>query len=198
MSGIRETAQRTAQQIKALGESSLEISDIVKVINNIAGRTNLLALNATIEAARAGEAGKGFAVVADEVRKLADQATKASNDIATLIQGIQSDMTVTIGSMEKVTGEVEVGSKMAAQAGDALGQIVSMAQQSAELVQDISLAAKQQAKASSSIAESMSQISMVSKETAAGALQASQASSTMLTISEHLRKSVATFKLKEE
>jgi twitching motility protein PilJ len=153
MTRIRETVQRTAQQIKALGESSLEISDIVKVINNIAGRTNLLALNATIEAARAGEAGKGFAVVADEVRKLADQATKASNDIATLIQGIQSDMTVTISSMEKVTGEVESGSKMAAQAGDALGQIVSMAQQSAELIQGISLAARQQAKASSEIAE---------------------------------------------
>ena len=198
MARIRETVQRTAQQIKALGESSLEISDIVKAINNIAGRTNLLALNATIEAAKAGEAGKGFAVVADEVRKLADQATKASNDIATLIQGIQSDMAVTISSMEKVTGEVEVGSKMAAQAGDALDQIVEMAHQSAELIQDISQAARQQARASSGIAEAMSQISQVSKETATGALQASQASSTMRTISEHLRNSVQTFKLKED
>jgi twitching motility protein PilJ len=195
MRRIRETVQRTAQEIKSLGESSMEISEIVKVINNIASRTNLLALNATIEAAKAGEAGKGFAVVADEVRKLADQATKASNDIATLLQGIKSEMTVTIASMEKTSGEVEMGSQLAAQAGRALEQIVNMAQQSAELIQDISLAAKQQAKASGGIVSAMNQISIISKETATGAQQATQSSSTMLEISESLSKSVQTFKL---
>jgi hypothetical protein len=108
------------------------------------------------------------------------------------------DMTVTINSMEKVTGEVEGGSKLATHAGHALDQIMQMAQQSAELIQGISQAAKQQAKASTGIVESMGQITTISQETAASSIQASQASSTMLTISQHLSKSVETFKLKED
>lgn len=71
-----------------LSARSVQIKDIVTVIDGIAKQTNLLALNASIEAARAGEQGKGFAVVADEVRKLAEDSSESANDITDLTERI--------------------------------------------------------------------------------------------------------------
>ncbi len=87
------TTTAIASQVKALTAGSSEIGNIISTITEIADQTNLLSLNATIEAARAGDAGKGFAVVAEEIRKLADQSSTAANNIANLIQQIQSEIT---------------------------------------------------------------------------------------------------------
>jgi len=86
-----EATAAANEQIGRLGNSSMEIGNVVKVITQIAGQTNLLALNATIEAARAGEAGKGFAVVAGEVGELARETSRATEDIATRVEAIQAD-----------------------------------------------------------------------------------------------------------
>ena len=88
--------------ISALGTSSAEIGDVVKVISGVAEQTNLLALNATIEAARAGDAGKGFAVVANEVKELAQEASKASEEIAQRVQGIQAETTAAVQAIAKI------------------------------------------------------------------------------------------------
>jgi twitching motility protein PilJ len=192
---VRETVQEAADRIKALGESSLEIGEIVKVINNIANRTNLLALNANIEAAKAGEAGKGFAVVADEVRKLADQSSKASNDIALLIQGIQGDTSDAVRAMENTTKDVGESVKIAERSGRALESIVDAVSRSSELISDISLAAKQQAKASDGVVQSMMTISKISKQTASGAFQTTSAGRELLQTTEELKNSVSAFKL---
>jgi methyl-accepting chemotaxis protein len=85
------TASRANGTVAKLGESSAEIGNVLKVITSIAQQTNLLALNATIEAARAGDAGKGFAVVAGEVKDLAHATARATDDIAKMIEAIQSD-----------------------------------------------------------------------------------------------------------
>jgi methyl-accepting chemotaxis protein len=82
-------ATTTSTQIAELGQASLEIGDVVKLITSIAEQTNLLALNATIEAARAGDAGKGFAVVASEVKDLAQETARATDDITAKIASIQ-------------------------------------------------------------------------------------------------------------
>ena len=90
MQRIRGEVQAISKKIKSLGDRSLEISEIVNTIEDIASQTNLLALNAAIEAAGAGEAGLRFAVVADEVRKLAERSAKATKDIAVLIKNVQT------------------------------------------------------------------------------------------------------------
>jgi len=95
-------ADNTNATIVKLGDSSIEIGQVIKVITSIAQQTNLLALNATIEAARAGEAGKGFAVVANEVKELAKETAKATEEISQKIEAIQGD---TKGAV-KAIGEI--------------------------------------------------------------------------------------------
>ncbi|MBM3569529.1 MAG: HAMP domain-containing protein [Alphaproteobacteria bacterium] len=102
-------ADNTNAQVQALAEAAQKIGDVLKLISDIAGQTNLLALNATIEAARAGEAGKGFAVVASEVKTLATQTGKATEEIASQIQGIQNATgraVSAIGGIGKVIGKI--------------------------------------------------------------------------------------------
>jgi methyl-accepting chemotaxis protein len=95
-------ADTTNAAISRLGESSLDIGSVVKLITEIAQQTNLLALNATIEAARAGEAGKGFAVVADEVKDLAQETARATDDISRRIESVRNDSRDAIAAIEAI------------------------------------------------------------------------------------------------
>jgi len=102
------TAAVTANaQVTKLGESSIEIGNVIKVITSIAEQTNLLALNATIEAARAGSAGKGFAVVADEVKQLAAETARATGDIGARIDAIQADTAGAITIIGEIARVIE-------------------------------------------------------------------------------------------
>ncbi|GMA39326.1 methyl-accepting chemotaxis protein [Mobilicoccus caccae] len=98
-----QVADRTNSTVAKLGESSLEIGNVVKTITSIAEQTNLLALNATIEAARAGEAGKGFAVVANEVKDLAQETSKATEDIAHRVDAIQADTEAAVAAISEIS-----------------------------------------------------------------------------------------------
>ena len=194
---IRNTVQQTSDRIKTLGESSQEIGDIVHLIETIATQTNLLALNAAIEAARAGEAGRGFGVVAEEVRRLADRSTKAANDIATLVQGIQTEVVEAVAAMEQGVTEVADGVTLADEAGSALNEIVSVAQQSADLIQEISLSSRQQRSASESVVSQMESISQIATQTAHGSQQSATSAAALGKLSERLRQSVSRFHLPE-
>lgn len=99
-----ETTMITSQvkvDIHKLEEKTVLIGDFVKIINDIAGQTNLLSLNASIEAARVGEAGKGFAVVAEEIRKLADGSLKAAQEIQKVVEEINQQTTETVAVADK-------------------------------------------------------------------------------------------------
>ena len=97
-----DETNETNETIRGLAEAAEKIGNVVMLIQDIARQTNLLALNATIEAARAGDAGKGFAVVASEVKSLANQTDKATDEIATQIDAIQS----TTGAAVKAIGDI--------------------------------------------------------------------------------------------
>jgi len=195
MQRIRHSVQATAKKIKTLGDRSLEISEIINVINDITEQTNLLALNAAIEAARAGEAGRGFAVVADEVRKLAEHSRTATKDIAALIKAIQAETNEAVVVMEEGTKEVEVGAKLADQAGKALEAISSVVRQSAELVQEISLASKQQVRGTEGVANAMQIISNITRQTSQGARQTARTVENMVKLSEQLNEALSQFRI---
>ena len=194
MQRIRSSVQATAKKIKSLGDRSLEISEIINVINDITEQTNLLALNAAIEAARAGDAGRGFAVVADEVRKLAEHSRSATKDIAALIKAIQAETNEAVVVMEDGTREVEVGAGLADQAGKALEAISSVVRQSAELVQEISLASMQQVRGTEGVANAMQIISGITRQTTTGARQTALTVGNMVKLSEQLNEALAQFR----
>ena len=195
MERIRDQVQETAGKIEQLGASSQEIGAIVSLIQEVADQTELLALNAAIEAAMAGEHGRGFAVVAEEVRRLAERTSTASQQIAILVKGIQTDTSEAISAMATGTNEVNAGTKLAAEAGQALTRIDTTALQLAELIEAISLAAEQQARASAGIARAMGEISSVTTSTTAGTQQAAASVAGLAALADDLRSSVAAFRL---
>jgi twitching motility protein PilJ len=195
MNRIRERVQETSKRIKRLGERSQEIGEIVQLIDDIADRTSILALNASIQAAMAGEAGRGFAVVAEEVERLAERSTEATKQIAALVRSIQSETNEAVAAMESATQEVVSGSTLASEAGQALEEIEEVSNQLAELIQSISLSAKQQARGSEELASSMSSIAGVTQQTAVGTKQAAVSINELAVLADNLRASVSTFKL---
>jgi methyl-accepting chemotaxis protein len=123
MRQISRNIEDSSRIIGQLGERSEQITAIVNTIRSIADQTNLLALNAAIEAARAGDQGRGFAVVADEVRQLAGRTSRSTEEIAQMIQVIQSETQQAITSMDNTRTNAAKGVDLADQAGSAIVQI---------------------------------------------------------------------------
>ena len=195
MDSIRDQIQETSKRIKRLGESSQEIGSIVELINDIAEQTNILALNAAIQAASAGEAGRGFAVVADEVQRLAERASGATRRIETLVQTIQADTNEAVTSMEQTTAEVVAGARLAEDAGLALGEIEKVSNDLADLIQNISEAARQQSAAATNISATMNVIQEITTQTSVGASQTAESIGNLAQLAADLRRSVQDFKL---
>lgn len=198
MDTIREQIQDTSKRIKRLGESSQEIGDIVSLINDIADQTNILALNAAIQASMAGDAGRGFAVVADEVQRLAERSAAATKQIEALVKTIQNDTNEAVISMEQTTSEVVRGARLAQDAGVALEEIENVSSSLAELIQNISNAARQQASSAGHISNTMNVIQEITTQTSAGTSATAQSIGNLAEMALDLRESVAGFKLPEE
>jgi methyl-accepting chemotaxis protein len=197
MGRIRNQVQETARKIERLESSSQEIGTIVSLIKDVADQTGVLALNAAIRAAAAGEHGRGFAVVAEEVRRLAERVTVASAQIDTLVKGIQAETGEATLAMAEGSQEVASGVRVADDAGRALARIDTIARQLAELIEAISLAADQQARASAGIARAMTEISGITTGTTAGTQQAAAAVAALAALADDLRLGVAAFRLEE-
>ncbi|MBV9121546.1 MAG: hypothetical protein JOZ39_12625 [Chloroflexi bacterium] len=148
---IKQTVLGSAEKVQQLAARANQIGDIVKLIDDIADQTNLLALNAAIEAARAGEQGKGFAVVASEVRKLAERTSRATKDIGELIKTTQDETAAAVDAMHVGSQEVEEGSNLGAEAGNALQQILDSVARNTEQVQNISAAVEEMTAAANEI-----------------------------------------------
>ncbi|RKZ81067.1 MAG: methyl-accepting chemotaxis protein [Gammaproteobacteria bacterium] len=195
MDTIREQIQETSKRIKRLGESSQQIGEIVELIDDIAEQTNILSLNAAIQAAMAGEAGRGFAVVADEVQRLAERSGNATKQIDALVKTIQNDTNEAISSMERSTTEVVSGAKLSKDAGTALEQIEAVSHQLADLINNISDAAAQQAIAAVSTSDSMNVIQEITMQTSTGTNESAASIGRLSELADELRTSVSGFKL---
>jgi len=182
--------EQTNHKITALGESSIGIGQVVKVITEIAGQTNLLALNATIEAARAGEAGKGFAVVANEVKELANQTAKATNDISEKIKVIQADAKNAVEAMDEITIVIN-------EVNDISGTIASAVEEQSATTNEMSRNVAEAAKGVQEIARNITGVAEAAEDTSKGAITTEQTAMKLTRNSEIITELVSKFKYKD-
>ncbi|MCL2895467.1 methyl-accepting chemotaxis protein [Brenneria tiliae] len=178
-----EVVQKVVSTMNDISASSNKIADITAVINSIAFQTNILALNAAVEAARAGEQGRGFAVVASEVRNLSQRSSQAAKEIAGLIS-------------ESVT-RIDIGSKLAANAGAAMQQIVSSVSRVNDIMGEISSASDEQSRGIEQIARAISELDTTTQQNAALVMESSISANSLEEQSSLLEKMVAYFRLSE-
>ncbi len=195
MDEIRDQINETARSIKRLGESSMEIGNVVEIINNIADRTSILALNASIQAAMAGEAGHGFAVVAEEVQRLAESSSNSTKQIDTLIKSIQAEIKDAGKRMDESISKVVQGSQLSDGAYVKLQEIETVSNQLAELIQSISQSAADQEEKSVVIVESMVAVGEVSTKTANSTQETNRLMSVLNNTASELRAAVDVFKI---
>jgi len=142
MAQIRTRVESIAQTILALAEQTQAISAIISTVNELADQSNLLALNAAIEAARAGEQGKSFAVVAQHVRELAERSKGATAQVREILGEIQQATHAAVLVTEEGTKGVEVGGKLAGQAGQVIHRIAAEVESGAQANVQIAAAAR--------------------------------------------------------
>ncbi|MBL0949369.1 MAG: methyl-accepting chemotaxis protein [Pseudomonas sp.] len=194
MQSIADTVQGAAAQIAELGQQSDQISSIVNVIKEIADQTNLLALNAAIEAARAGEQGRGFAVVADEVRLLAQRTANSTQEITEMIKKIQVGTRNAVSNMEVGVQQVSGGLEQASQAGDAIVAIRQASGRVVDVVDQISLALREQTVASQDVARNVERIAQMSVHNSEAVAETSRTAQGLQQLALTLEKQVASFR----
>ena len=170
-------AERSGRAVANAVQAMKQIADKISIIEEIARQTNLLALNAAIEAARAGEHGKGFAVVASEVRKLAERSQGAASEI-----------------VELSSGSVEV----AEDAGRMLEALVPDIQRTAELVQEISAASREQASGADQINNAIQQLNHVVQQNAGTAEEMSSTAEELASQAEQLQITIGFFQVDQK
>jgi methyl-accepting chemotaxis protein len=132
-----EQAEDTNGRVQGLNSAAQEIGEVVRLINDIAARTNLLALNATIEAARAGDAGKGFAVVASEVKALAAQTAKATEEIGAKVQEMQAATQASVTAIHAIGQTIGEMNQIASGIASAVDQQGAATREIARSVQSV-------------------------------------------------------------
>ncbi|HBG18522.1 MAG TPA: hypothetical protein DDY32_04400 [Desulfobulbaceae bacterium] len=195
MAEIREQINETARSIKRLGETSLEIGNIVQIIDEIADRTSILALNASIQAAMAGEAGHGFAVVADEVQRLADSSSNSTKQIELLVKSIQTEIKEVSNRIDEGIGKVVQGSKLADGAHEKLQEIEKVSNDLAELIEAITTATTSQVQVTETIAKTMKEVGEVSRESSLSSQDTAASMNILSKTARDLRSAVEVFKV---
>ncbi|MDP9502317.1 methyl-accepting chemotaxis protein [Pseudomonas protegens] len=192
---IAETVQASATQIGELGQHAEQISSIVSVIKGIAEQTNLLALNAAIEAARAGEQGRGFAVVADEVRLLAQRTANSTQEITEMVGKIQLGTREAVSSMDVGVNQVKNGVELAQQAGEAIVNIRTSSGNVVRVVDQISLALREQTAASQDVARNVERIAQMSQQNSQAVEETTETARSLQQLAQNLEQQVSVFRL---
>nr|CAA6806847.1 MAG: Methyl-accepting chemotaxis protein [uncultured Thiotrichaceae bacterium] len=192
MVSVREQIQATSKRIKRLGETSQEVGDIVRLMNDIAEQTNILALNASIQTTGSG-AVRSFERVTDEVQQLAKRSAEASQKIDVLVRAIQTDTHEAIASMEQTTAKVVTSSRNAESAEEALDEVEEVSTSLARLIANISDASVKQADVSGRVTNAMKSISEVTQQTEQSSKETMALVSSLNETSAELRRSISDF-----
>jgi methyl-accepting chemotaxis protein len=180
-------AESANQTIQRLGESSLGIGKVIKVITSIAQQTNLLALNATIEAARAGEAGKGFAVVANEVKELAKGTARATEEIGQKIEAIQKDTHCAVEAIAQIRNIIQ-------EVNDISNNIAAAVEEQTVTTNEISRNASEAAGGTVQIAHNISGVATAAQDTTKGAADTQLAARSLSEMAAELQNLVGRFR----
>ena len=164
---IRASVQESGARLKALGDRSLEIYEIINVVNE----TNLMALNAAMEASRASDPAHGLEILAAELKKLSEHSRSVTRDIVALLKTLQSESNHALVAMEQGNREAELGARLTEQAGKALALISSMLHQSTELAEAVAAVANQQLQAIDTLGGSLQKAGSVARQAAQSARQ---------------------------
>ncbi|MDP4028603.1 MAG: methyl-accepting chemotaxis protein [Gallionella sp.] len=198
VTGLLATAQEietASGEVSRLGEDASRISDVVRVIKEIADQTNLLALNAAIEAARAGEQGRGFAVVADEVRKLAERTANATNEINQMSTKIGEVVGHALSSMGKVVETTREGVTDAETAQNSIAGIQQSFGKVAKMIDDISASLAEQNTAATGLANSTEHVAAMSEENAGAAQSLLELANALESKAAQVRGAVEVFRV---
>jgi methyl-accepting chemotaxis protein len=169
MQGLAEATQQSADRISTLTERTREIGSIVGVIQEIAAGTNLLALNASIEAARAGEHGRGFAVVAGEVRRLAERTAQATQQVASLVSGIEEETGHASRGILSACTHAAQGAETISNLNTTFEQIATLVIEVDGRMAQIANAAHEEASIAGEVGSTMRKLAASTRESASGA-----------------------------
>ncbi|QOX78086.1 methyl-accepting chemotaxis protein [Trichlorobacter lovleyi] len=164
MEDIKQSVEVTRETVERLTRSSEKIGEIAGLIEDIADQTNLLALNAAIEAARAGEQGRGFAVVADEVKNLSSKTAASTREISGIISAIRQESRQAVQAMHDEYLRVEDGVATAQAAREGLIQILQLAGESTDMINQIATATEEQSVVTSEITDKIQHISGMAQD----------------------------------
>ncbi len=178
--------EQTNRSVQGLTTSVSRISEVVRLISEIASQTNLLALNATIEAARAGDAGKGFAVVASEVKHLATQTARATEDISGRIGEIQGATGQSVAAIERINRVIQ-------QMNEISLTIASAVEEQGAATQEIARNVSQAAEGTQLVSSNILAVTQASAETGTAASQVQSSSAEVAQQAEGLRHEVTNF-----
>ncbi|MBK8395178.1 MAG: methyl-accepting chemotaxis protein [Leptospiraceae bacterium] len=192
---IEKAAQDSLHNVNELSKSSVQISEVIETIIDIADKTNLLSLNASIEAARATEHGRGFAVVAMEIGKLAEKTAEATHGTSAIIKNLQRNIKDNVGSSHIIVGELAQTKNMVTEMVESMNKLAEVFQDLDVKLKSVSREGANQTKAGEVIRENIHSIGDISHNVTGSIDQIANTSGKLYTLVTQLENSVTRFKL---
>jgi methyl-accepting chemotaxis protein len=195
MEKLGEQVRAIALAITELNERTLQISDIITTVRDVAEQSNLLALNASIEAAKAGDHGRGFAVVAMEMRTLAEQSKVAANQVRALLGEVQKGTKAAVAATDEGSRRAQAAMALAQSAGSAILGLAEVIRESSGAARQIAGNTRQQTIGVEQIATAMSELSSAMTDTVSGTRQIEQVAGNLTNLSKRFSELVGRYQL---